>query len=95
MAWIRALAKVCRSDRADEAVEAVRRGFAAKVMSSRGADRQALLASGFVVTDLVTQGWTVRLRNGHGQIRPPDSVADPLAERPASGGRNWSSAMPS
>jgi hypothetical protein len=80
-AWVRALAKVCRTERNDEAVQVVRRGFAARVAIYRGGDRQALLASGFVVTDLVTQGWTVRLRNGHVQIRPPDPVADPLAEK--------------
>lgn len=77
----RALAKVSRGERKDEAIERVRGAFFARVSACRRGDRQALLAAGLVMTDLATQGWTVRVRSERVSVRPPDPVTDPLAEK--------------
>jgi hypothetical protein len=77
----RALAKVCRAERTDEAIEKVRGAFVAHASACRRGDRQALLAAGLVMTDLATQGWTVRVRSERVDVRPPDPVTDPLAEK--------------
>jgi Domain of unknown function (DUF4338) len=76
----RALAKVCQGERTDEAIEKARSAFVADVTACRRNDRQALLAAGLVMTDLATQGWTVRARK-RVEVRPPDPVTDPLAEK--------------
>ena len=75
----RALAKVCRGEHTDEALEKARDAFVTNVTACRRGDRQALLAAGLVMTDLATQGWTVRVRSERVEVRPPDPVIDPLA----------------
>lgn len=77
----RALAKVCRSERTEEAIGKARTAFVAEVTACRRGDRQALLAAGLVMTDLATQGWTVRVRSERVEVKPPDPVTDPLAEK--------------
>ncbi|GAA0216630.1 hypothetical protein GCM10009125_02000 [Castellaniella daejeonensis] len=77
----RALAKVCRRERTEEAIEKARGAFVAEVTACRRSDRQTLLAAGLVITDLATQGWTVRVRSERVEVKPPDSVTDPLAEK--------------
>ncbi len=77
----RTLAKVCRGGRTEEAIEKARGAFVTEVTACRRRDRQALLAAGLVMTDLVTQGWTVRVRSERVEIKPPDPVTDPLAEK--------------
>ena len=77
----RALAKVCRRERTEEAIEKARGAFVAEVTACRRSDRQALLAAGLVMTDLATQGWTVRVRSERVEVKPPDPVTDPLAEK--------------
>ena len=77
----RALAKVCRGERTEEAIEKARGVFVAEVTACRRSDRQALLAAGLVMTDLATQGWTVRVRSERVEVKPPDPVTDPLAEK--------------
>lgn len=77
----RALEKACRNERTDEAIENARGAFVARVTACRRGDRQALLAAGLVMTDLATQGWTVRVRSERVEIRCPDPVTDPLAEK--------------
>jgi hypothetical protein len=81
MEHARELAKVCRGERTDEAIEKARGAFVADVSACRRGDRQALLAAGLVMTDLATQGWTVRVRSERVEVRPPDPVTDPLAEK--------------
>jgi hypothetical protein len=76
-----ALAKVCRRECADEAIDKTRRAFVSRVTACRRADRQALLAAGLVLADLATQGWTIRVRGERVEVKPPDPVADPLAEK--------------
>src|SRR5687768_15141891 len=56
------LARVCKDESADEVIEKERAEFVAEVKASRRGDRQALLAAGLVVTDLVRQGWEIRVR---------------------------------
>lgn len=77
----RALAKASRGERADEVVENLRAEFTETVKASRRADRQALLASGLVVTDLAVQGWIIRVRGERIDIRPPETVTDRAAEK--------------
>ena len=77
----RRLAKVCRGERTDEEIERVRGAFVAEVTACRRGDRQALLAAGLVMTDLATQGWTVRARNDRVEVKPPKPVTDPLTEK--------------
>lgn len=81
VAHARALAKACRGERTDESIEKARGAFVAQVSACRRGDRQALLAAGLVMTDLATQGWTVRVRSERVDVRPPDPVTDPLAEK--------------
>lgn len=76
-----ALAKLCRGERTEEAIEKVRGAFVAGVAACRRGDRQARLAAGLVMTDLATQGWTVRVRGERVEVKPPDPVTDPLAEK--------------
>jgi hypothetical protein len=77
----RALAKVRRGARTDEAIEKARSDFVGEVKACRRSDRQALLAAGLVMTDLATQGWRVRVRSERVEVRPPDPGTDPLAEK--------------
>lgn len=82
MEHARALVKVRSDERTDEAIEEVRAEFVAAVKALRVIDRQALLAAGLVVTDLALQGWVLRVRTGHVEIRPPDPVGgDRVAEK--------------
>ena len=76
-----ALAKLCRGQRTEEAIEKVRGAFIAGVAACRRGDRQALLAAGLVMTDLATQGWMVRVRAERVEVKPPNPVTDPLAEK--------------
>lgn len=77
----RALAKDCPSERCDGAIEKSRDAFVAEVMACRRSDRQALLAAGLVMTDLATQEWMVRVQGERVEVKPPDPVIDPLADK--------------
>jgi hypothetical protein len=81
-ALARALVKVARDAEPEDAVEEQRRRFLAIVKPSTRVDRQALLAAGLVLTDLSAQGWQMRCRAGHVQVRPPAEVSnDHAAEK--------------
>lgn len=62
-------------------LEEKRRAFVADVAACRRGDRHALLAAGLVIADLATQGWMLRVRSGQVEVRPPEPVTDPLAEK--------------
>jgi len=81
VAYARQLAKSCREEQAQDAIEKARSNFVAEVTTCRRGDRQALLAAGLVVTDLVTQGWIVRVRGQRTEVEPPAQNTDPLAEK--------------
>lgn len=82
VAHARALARVRRDEHLEEALGRIRDAFVAEVTTSRRSDRQALLAAGLVVGDLVMQGWTLRVRGERIQIRPPLPLAgDRSAEK--------------
>jgi hypothetical protein len=81
VAHARALARVRLDARTDEVLEKLRTEFVAEVKTSRRADRQALLAAGLVVSDLATQGWTIRVRGERVGIRPPKPITDRAAEK--------------
>lgn len=80
-AHARALVKVRRDERADEPIEKVRAEFVAATRACRRGDRQTLLAAGLVITDLATQGWIIRVRGDRIELRPPEPVTDPIAEK--------------
>lgn len=77
----RALAKLCRAGRTEEAIEKARGAFVAEVNACRRGDRQALLSVGLVMVDLAMQGWTFRVRSERVEVKPPDPVTDQLAEK--------------
>jgi hypothetical protein len=77
----RALARGCRIGHGQEVLEGARARFIAEVAAARWADRQALLAAGLVLSDLAAQGWAVRVHAGGVDVRPPDTIDDPLAEK--------------
>lgn len=54
-----------------EATEEASVAFDAMARSSGYVDRQALLAAGLVLRDLVVQGWQVRVRNSAVEVQPP------------------------
>jgi hypothetical protein len=78
----RALAKVRRDERAEEALRKRSAEFVAEVKASRRSDRQVLLAAGLVLTDLAMQGWVLRVRAARVEVRPPEPVhGDRAAEK--------------
>lgn len=79
--YARTLAKLRRDDHSDESLDRLRARFVAAAKASRRADRQALLAAGLVMSDLVTQGWILRVSGERVDIRPPEPVADRVAEK--------------
>jgi len=72
---------VCRGECTEEAIDKARGVFIAEVTTCRRNDRQALLAAGHVMTDLATQGWTVRVHSERVEVKPPAPATDPLAEK--------------
>jgi len=69
-------------DEYDEHLDAARRVFVDSVRSWRCQDSQMLLAAGLVVTDLVVQGWCLRVRRGVVQVSPPaEHIGDRFAEK--------------
>nr|ART37114.1 D90 [uncultured bacterium] len=77
----RKLEKACRSEGTEEGIEKARGAFVAEVRACRRSDRQALLAAGLVVSDLATQGWTLRVRSDRVEVKPPAPLSDPLSEK--------------
>jgi hypothetical protein len=75
-AYARSLARVQKDRESEEAVDEVRGSFIESVRSSGDSDGQILLAAGLVLSDLATQGWQIRLRSGHVEVRPPTQVSD-------------------
>lgn len=75
------LSNLCQNEHTEEAIEKARGAFVAEVSSCRSCDRQALLAAGLVISDLATQGWTIRVCSECIEVKPPDPVIDPLAEK--------------
>src|SRR5262249_30011178 len=80
--FARALARV-RRDEKEEAIDQLRRSFADLTKSSTRAERQALLAAGLVLADLAMQGWQMRVRLGHVEVRPPVQLSDDRAAEKA------------
>lgn len=77
----RLLTKACRGENSEAAVGKVRVAFVDSVATCRRSDRQALLAVGLVVIDLAIQGWAIRVRGDRVEVKPPDPVTDPVAEK--------------
>ncbi len=63
-----------QGDQLGPALEEVRRNFVNSLHTRRSAEGQTLLAAGLVLTDLVIQGWPLRVRRGTVEVTPPASV---------------------
>jgi hypothetical protein len=74
VSYARVLSRAVRADARDSAVEDARDAFVEASTAARGIDNQALLASGLVLTDLVIQGWGLRVRGNRVAVRPPSPV---------------------
>jgi len=85
VAFARTLSRLKGSKSGDgltSAIEEARRHFVETLGQRRSAEGQALLAAGLVLTDLVTQGWPVRVTKRAVVVRPPAAVThDHLAEK--------------
>jgi hypothetical protein len=71
------------SNESEEAIDDLRSSFADTTRSSTRGERQALLASGLVLSDLATQGWQVRVRRGRVEVGPPVPLSDDRAAEKA------------
>lgn len=69
-AYAQLLIRASRKEAYERTVDNLRTTFLRKVRACRRSDRQQLLATGLVLTDLVMQGWQIRLLHGRLQIRP-------------------------
>jgi hypothetical protein len=80
----RKLLKVCDATSSDArlVLQDLVESFEESSPSWPAKDRQILIAAGRVLTDLVEQGWSLRVRSGVVSVRPPAEIqADPLAEK--------------
>ena len=64
-----------------ETLEALRSRLVGASMTVKEKDRQPLIASGHVITDLVAQGWRLRVRGSVVAICPPAELADAVSEK--------------
>jgi len=71
----RALSRVPRPDDDVGVIQELRDAFVDAAQSAARGDRQALLAAGLVLSDLATQGWQLRVRRDHVEVRPPMVVS--------------------
>lgn len=71
IAQARVLTRVTKEEDPEQALEKARFTFRAKVRACKRSDRQALLATGLVISDLVAQGWLVRVRSNRIEVAPP------------------------
>lgn len=78
IAYARLLSRLRTSAEDDGAVAArinkARQKFIDSLTTSPLKDKPALLAAGLVLTDLVIQGWPIRIRNRVVEVRPPEAV---------------------
>lgn len=70
LAYARLLSRLSKKEAYERVVNDVRTTFIRDMGACRRSDRQQLLAAGLVLTDLVMQGWQIRLRQGILKIRP-------------------------
>ena len=86
---MRAFYHGCPKDDADHALEDARSTFSANVQPSKRSDRQALLATGLVMSDLAAQGWLLRVRGNRVEVAPQRRLTgDQGRRRFAFDGRN-------
>lgn len=86
LACARALLRVTRGpeqgDKLALAIEKLRHNFIGSLRAYRSTESQTLLAAGLVLTDLVIQGWPLRVRKTTVEVSPPVVVAgDHVAEK--------------
>lgn len=80
--YARTLTKLRRDENLEAVLGKIRARFASKVKGLRCSDRQALLSAGYVLSDLIAQGWRIRIRTECLEVRPPDPVeGDNMAEK--------------
>ncbi len=82
MRHMRSLARRVNGKSASGTIEESRKAFVDAGCLATHADRQLLLAAGMVITDLVVQGWQLRVRHKEIEVRPPVEVdSDSAAEK--------------
>jgi hypothetical protein len=82
IAYARVLSRISKEEDAEQALDDTRSAFGAKVRVSKRSDRQALLATGLVVSDLAAQGWLIRVRGNRVEVAPPTPLSgDQRAEK--------------
>src|SRR3989344_1767588 len=86
LGYARALLRVTRSpaqgDKLGPAIEKLRQNFIDSMRARHSAEGQTLLAACLVLTDLVVQGWPLRIRKTSVEISPPVVVTgDHVAEK--------------
>ena len=82
IAHARVLSRVSNEEDAEQALDDARSTFSANVRASKRSDRQALLATGLVMSDLAAQGWLIRVRGNRVEVAPPTPLSgDQRAEK--------------
>jgi hypothetical protein len=69
--YVRALARTVKGPPRDEAVDELRTSFVDGAKSPTRPDTPFLVAAALVLADLAIQGWQLRVRKGHVEVRPP------------------------
>lgn len=83
VAFAREVGKIPRGESFEEELDELRSAFSDRVKLSGWAERQAVLAAGLVLADLATQGWQLRVRSHHVEVRPPEQLDDDRAAEKA------------
>lgn len=82
IALARVLSRISKEEDPEQALEDVRVTFSGTAHESKRSDRQAMLATGLLMTDLAAQGWLIRARAGRVEIAPPTPLSgDQRAEK--------------
>src|SRR5579863_9041235 len=75
IALARVLSRISKEEDPEQALDDARVTFNATAHESKRSDRQAMLATGLLMTDLAAQGWLIRARAGRVEIAPPTPLS--------------------
>src|SRR6266404_2652145 len=62
-------------------IEKIRHEFVGSIPNNLVVDRQMVVAAGLIITDLVIQGWALRVKRGVVEVKPPEAVLDPATDK--------------
>jgi hypothetical protein len=74
--YARALARAAKGPTREEEVDELRTSFVDSAKSPTRSDTPFLMAAALVLADLAIQGWQLRVRNGHVEVRPPLQLSE-------------------